>query len=418
MTAEIICVGTELLLGDIVNTNAPYIAQKLAQLGINTYYQSVVGDNRERLASVLDEALERSDLVVLTGGLGPTYDDITKEVVAASFDLPLVLDKTVEQRIQDMLEAICVAYTHNNSKQALVPEGAVLLENTCGTAPGILLDRGGKTVILLPGPPHEMKAMLDAQAFPILEARTGETIRSHSVRIFGVGEAELEDVLHDEMVNASNPTLAPYAKHGEVELRVTARGSSAEECEQMMDPVLHTLLKRYPENIYGIDVPNLQTALVRALAKRGLRIATAESCTGGLVSEYITQVPGASDVFDCGICSYANEIKHKLLGVQQDILETYGAVSEETAAAMASGVRTLSGADLSVSTTGIAGPAGGTAAKPVGTVFIGLADRCGVQVFPLHLARQGSDAREWIRHTTALNALFLALSATKRLHDD
>lgn len=417
MTAEIICVGTELLLGDIVNTNAPYIARALARLGINTYYQSVVGDNSKRLGAVLDKALQRSDLVILTGGLGPTYDDLTKEVVAAHFDLPLEPNKDIEDRIHAMLESVCVPYTHNNAKQALIPQGAMILENTCGTAPGLLLDQNGKTVIMLPGPPNEMSAMMDSQVTPILEQRTDETIRSHTVHLFGIGEAALEDALRGEMVQSANPTIAPYAKRGEVELRVTARGASAQQCEQTMAPVLQMLEDRFSDNIYGTDIPNLQTVLVQELQKRRLHIATAESCTGGMLSSYITQVPGASEVFGCGVCAYANEVKHSLLNVPVATLEMYGAVSAETAAAMATGIRTVSGADIGVSTTGIAGPDGGTLEKPVGTVYVGLAAQDSVKVFPLHLERRGSDARAWIRHMTVLNALFDVLRTVRRWGD-
>lgn len=416
MTAEIVCVGTELLLGDVVNTNASDIARRLAELGINVYYQSVVGDNPDRLRDLLSKAVNRSDVVIVTGGLGPTYDDITKETAAEVLGLPLEMDAASESKIHKMLDDLQIPFTDNNAKQAMIPKGAVLLENTCGTAPGILLERGSKMLFLLPGPPHEMAAMLESGVVPVLEKRSDTKLKSHSARIFGIGEAAVESVLHDEMVQMTNPTIAPYVKNGEVELRVTARGSTEEECEALMQPVLLSLCERFPNNLYGIDVPNLQTALVDQLLASGLHIATAESCTGGLISSYITDVPGASDVFECGICSYADRIKHDVLGVSWDTLNTWGAVSAQTAAEMAQGVLHLAGADISVSTTGLAGPSGGTPATPIGTVFVGVATAQSTQVHELHLPRTGPDAREWIRHRAASHALFRALQTISNGH--
>lgn len=414
MKAEILCVGTELLLGDIVNTNAPYIARRLAELGIDTYYQGVVGDNRERLKERLAEALDRSDIVLLTGGLGPTYDDITKEVTAECFKLPLELDKPTEKRIHEMLDAIHIRFTDNNTKQAMIPKGACILENRNGTAPGIVIEKDKKTVVLLPGPPSELEPMVDNQVVPFLSKYQSGTIRSHTVRIFGLGEARIESILREEMESGRNPTIAPYAKGGEVELRITASGATEAECEERIRPVLNSLKERFADNLYGTDVPNLQTALVEQLKKRGLKIATAESCTGGMISEWITQVSGASDVFDCGICSYANGIKESLLGVKSETLREYGAVSEQTAREMAEGIRKASGADIGISTTGLAGPTGGTPEKPVGTVFVGIAEAEGTRILDLHLARKGDDAREWIRRMTTMNALFEALKTVTK----
>lgn len=417
MTGEIVCVGTELLLGDIINTDAAYAARRLAELGIGVYFQTVVGDNPERLKAALAQAFARADLVILTGGLGPTGDDITKEVTAAYFGLPLIEDRQAAENLKRYLSRAGVPCTENNAKQALIPAGAHVFYNQNGTAPGMAIRKDGKTAILLPGPPREMEPMFDTQVMPYLAQELDGTIRSHALRLFGIGEAQVEQRLPAALWNSSNPTLAPYAKNGEVELRVTARGSSPEDCEAAMEPVLQILRSKLDRFIYGLDVPDMQTVLVHELQTRKLTIATAESLTGGLLSERLTQVPGASEVFGLGVCAYANGAKEKLLGVSAETLSAHGAVSAQTAAEMAAGIRRLADADIGVSTTGIAGPTGGTPEKPVGTVFVGIASDAGMKILPLALGRPGRDQRTWIRHATALHAFSAVLQLIAKGND-
>lgn len=375
MKAEILCVGTELLLGDIVNTNAVYLAKELAKLGINVYHQAVVGDNPERLKASLKEALSRCDLVITTGGLGPTCDDLTKETAAEVLKLPMEENAEELQHIKEYFKKINRTMTENNRKQALIPKGAVILKNGFGTAPGILAENNGKFLALLPGPPREMRPMFDNELAPILKKYTGKTLVSRTIHIFNVGESSVESKLKDLMNSLENPTLAPYAKDGEVLLRVTAAAESTEKGYEMIEPVIEKVRETIGnEYIYGIDVGNLQTALVKALHEKNLKIATAESITGGLVSKRITEVSGSSEVFECGICSYSNNIKHSVLGVSQETLDTFTEYSAETALEMAKGVRRISGADIGISTTGIAGPNGGTDEKPVGLVYVALID--------------------------------------------
>lgn len=414
MKAEILCVGTELLLGDIVNTNAAYIARELANLGIDVFYQSVVGDNNNRLEGSLELAFSRADIVVLTGGLGPTYDDLTKETVAQYFGADMEMDQASLQSITMFFNSIGKPMTENNKKQAIMPKGATIFPNKWGTAPGLAITDGKHTAVLLPGPPREMKPMFDNCVVPYLMKYSDKTLTSRSIRMFGIGESQVEDMLYDMMKNAKNPTIAPYAKTGEVMLRITAAADSREEGLKMIDPVIEDISGVLGEYIYGLDVENLQTALVEQLMAHRLKIAVAESCTGGLLSEQITQIPGSSDVFDCGICSYANEIKHKLLGVSEKTLAEQGAVSEQCAREMADGVRKLAGADIAISTTGIAGPGGGSAEKPVGTVYVGISSEKTNEVLKLDLGGRRSDnERNNIRFRTSQFAFDRALKIIK-----
>lgn len=416
MKAEILCVGTELLLGDIVNTNAVYLAKELAKLGINVYHQAVVGDNPERLKASLKEALSRCDLVITTGGLGPTCDDLTKETAAEVLKLPMEENAEELQHIKEYFKKINRTMTENNRKQALIPKGAVILKNGFGTAPGILAENNGKFLALLPGPPREMRPMFDNELAPILKKYTGKTLVSRTIHIFNVGESSVESKLKDLMNSLENPTLAPYAKDGEVLLRVTAAAESTEKGYEMIEPVIEKVRETIGnEYIYGIDVGNLQTALVKALHEKNLKIATAESITGGLVSKRITEVSGSSEVFECGICSYSNNIKHSVLGVSQETLDTFTEYSAETALEMAKGVRRISGADIGISTTGIAGPNGGTDEKPVGLVYVAVDSDNYSDVKKLLLSRGFSEEREFIRYLASSHALYLGLTATKRL---
>lgn len=414
MKTEILCVGTELLLGDIVNTNAAYLSQELALLGVEVYHHTVVGDNPQRLAQALKIAFSRSDTVVMTGGLGPTYDDLTKETVADFFRCPLKMDIPSLNAIQEYFARTGRELTDNNKKQAMLPEGCIVFPNSCGTAPGFALTVEDKTAILLPGPPSEMTAMFQLSVRPYLEARSQKILVSHNVHIFGLGESHVESLLKPMMTSYRNPTIAPYAKQGEVRIRVTASAGSLQEGNRMIAPVLREIQDVLPDVVYGIDVDSLQGAVVQTLRERGLKLATAESCTGGLISKRITEISGSSQVFDCGICSYANSVKEAVLGVSHDTLRKYGAVSPQTAREMAQGVRRLAGADIAVSTTGIAGPDGGTPEKPVGLVYVAVDSTWDSQVLELHLSRGRKEEREDIRYLASSHALNLVLQSLKR----
>ncbi len=410
-SAEILAIGTELLMGNTVNTNAAYIARGLAQNGVNVYHQEVVGDNPQRLLDSLTRAFSRSDIVITTGGLGPTYDDLSKETIASYFGRKLVLDEESLQHIEEHFRAIGRPMSDNNRKQAMMPEGCTIFPNPNGTAPGCAIEQDGKVAFMLPGPPREMKPMFEHYVLPYLMKDSDTVLVSKMIHLFGIGESLLEHRLHDLMVSSTNPTLAPYAKSGEVMLRVTARVARGENPDPILQPVIEKVREMAGEFIYGIDVGDLQTAAVRRLAEKGLRVATAESCTGGYVSKRITEVDGASAVFDCGVCSYANEIKEKVLGVSHETLEKYGAVSPETAKEMAAGIRRLSGAEIGVSTTGIAGPGGGTEEKPVGLVYVAVDSDAFCQVLELHIPSRGDDAREYIRYIASSHALHLVWKA-------
>ena len=417
-SAEILCIGTELLMGDIINTNAAYLAKELAGLGINLYHQSVVGDNPERLRQSLQLALKRADIVITTGGLGPTYDDLSKETIAACFGRKLVMDEDSLTRIQAHFLRLGREMTDNNKKQAMMPQGCVIFQNENGTAPGCAIEGNGKlegkTAIMLPGPPREMKPMFEQQVKPYLLKDSDTRLVSHTMHFFGIGESMLEDRLRSLMEKSLNPTVAPYAKTGEVQLRVTARVKDGEDPNALLEPVMEQIRQTVGEFLYGVDVGDLQTAVVRLLTEKERKVAVAESCTGGYLAKRITDVSGSSKVFECGICSYSNRIKHQLLGVSERTLEEYGAISEQTATEMASGVRKLSGADIGISVTGNAGPTADEG-KEVGLVYIGVDSPKLTQVFTLHVNRRDQDARETIRYLASSHALSLILKAAERL---
>ncbi|MCL2579371.1 MAG: competence/damage-inducible protein A [Oscillospiraceae bacterium] len=409
MNAEILCVGTELLLGDIVNTNAAYLSRELAALGIGCYYQSVVGDNAQRLRESVSLAFSRADMVITTGGLGPTYDDITKEVVAEYFGLEMELHQPSLDHIHDIFTKIGRPCTKNNEKQAYLPKGATVLDNERGTAPGIAIEAGGKVAVMLPGPPSEMKAMFEGKVKPFLQAKTDRVLRSHTIHLFGVGESSVESQLHDAMVERTNPTIAPYAKMGEVQLRVTASAKDEAEAETLIQPVIDEITALFPDNVYGVDVENLQTALARRLFEKEMTIAIAESCTGGMIAARLTEIPGISKSLAGGVVSYSDESKMKLLGVSEDTLSAHGAVSPETALEMAKGVKEKLGVQVGLSVTGIAGPDGGTPEKPVGLCYIACVGSWGEEVSEMRLSRGMRDEREFIRNYTCLNAMNMAL---------
>lgn len=413
-SAEILCVGTELLLGEIVNTNASYLSLRLAELGISVYHQSVVGDNPKRLSEELSASLSRADLVILTGGLGPTADDLTKETAAELFGLSLVEDEKALNDIKAFFSRTGRTMTENNAKQALVPDGCHILYNDWGTAPGMAIEGKegseleGKTAILLPGPPREMKNMFEARVKPYLAARSGRVIVSKNLHLIGIGESAAESILRPLIDKCENPTLAPYAKDGEVRFRITALAESEAEgasmCDSLAEKVRASEVGKY---VYGTDVGSMENAVVMALAADGETVATAESCTGGLIAKRLTDLAGVSAVFLGGAVTYANEAKMKMIGVSRESLEAYGAVSEQVAAEMARGVREALGSDFGISTTGIAGPGGGTPEKPVGTVYIAVDSPYGCRVKRLSLSPMRD--REYIRTVAATNALSLIL---------
>ena len=372
MRCELLSVGTEILLGDIVNTNAQFLAKELASMGIDIYYQSVVGDNKERMLQAFKEGLSRSDMIITTGGLGPTKDDMTKELACEYFGYKCELHEESLESIKEYFRRMGREFVESNEKQAYFPKEAIILKNNAGTAPGAIIKKDDKTIIVLPGPPSEMKRMFNESVRPYLEKLTGYTIVSEVVRIHGVGESKVEELVQDLIDNGKNPTVAPYAKEGEVTLRVTAKAKTKEEGEKLIDPVLTEIKNRLGDSIYNIGEEGLNLTVAKLLVDKKLTIGTSESCTGGLLGAGLIDYPGISISFLEGAITYSNEAKIKTLGVKEETLEKFGAVSEETAREMAEGIRKRCGADIGVSTTGIAGPDGGTDDKPVGLVYIGL----------------------------------------------
>ncbi|WP_436514217.1 competence/damage-inducible protein A [Clostridium thermobutyricum] len=372
MRCELLSVGTEILLGDIVNTNAQFLAKELASMGIDIYYQSVVGDNKERMLQAFKEGLSRSDMIITTGGLGPTKDDMTKELACEYFGYKCELHEESLESIKEYFRRMGREFVESNEKQAYFPKEAIILKNNAGTAPGAIIKKDDKTIIVLPGPPSEMKRMFNESVRPYLEKLTGYTIVSEVVRIHGVGESKVEELVQDLIDNGKNPTVAPYAKEGEVTLRVTAKAKTKEEGEKLIDPVLTEIKNRLGDSIYNIGEDGLNLTVAKLLVDKKLTIGTSESCTGGLLGAGLIDYPGISISFLEGAITYSNEAKIKTLGVKEETLEKFGAVSEETAREMAEGIRKRCGADIGVSTTGIAGPDGGTDDKPVGLVYIGL----------------------------------------------
>ena len=402
MTAEIICVGTEILLGNIVNTNAAYLAEKCAYLGLSNYYQVVVGDNEQRLLETINTAKSRADVIFLIGGLGPTEDDLTKETAAKAFNVELVMDEEAKNNIVTILTNRGIDITNNNFKQALVPKGSIVLYNKNGTAPGIIMEEAGKVVIMLPAPPNEFVPMVDDQVVPyFLKKGTNDVIYSRVVKLVGVGESKVAEEISD-LIAMTNPTVATYAKTGEVHIRVTASAANDDEAKALVKPVVKKLKAMYPDNVYSTNADEtLERAVVELLSKNGLSITAAESCTGGLVCGKIVNVAGASEVFRGGYITYSNKQKRNVIGVKKSTLEKYGAVSEQVAAEMAKGVLEVSKADVAISTTGIAGPGGGTPEKPVGLVYIGCAVKNKVYVEKFNF----SGSRNKVRESTVVAAL-------------
>lgn len=398
---ELISVGTEILLGDILNTDAQFLSIELARLGISVIHQSTVGDNRERLLAQLKEAADRSDIIILSGGLGPTPDDLTKEVCCEFFGKKMFLHEPTVEKIKTYFSTKGMEMAQNNLKQAMLPKDCVIFPNDNGTAPGMAIEKDGVHILVLPGPPRELKPMFRNCAVPYLMQFSDRIIVSHNIRTFGIGESLMAERVND-LFEAENPTVAPYAKDGEALLRVTAMARTKEEAENLCKPVINEIKSRLDGFVYGVDYTCIEEAVIEKLKEKHMKVATAESCTGGLIAKRITDVPGASEVFDCGIISYANEIKHRVLGVSEDDLNKYGAVSEPVARQMAQGALKVSGADIAVSVTGIAGPDSDSTNKPVGLVYIGLADRDNVWVRELRTSRKD---RSYNRYVSAFNAL-------------
>lgn len=402
MKAEIISVGTELLLGQVINTDASYVARALSELGIDMMFSCTVGDNNGRLKEALTSALERSDLVITTGGLGPTEDDLTKEAIAECAGVPLVLHEESMERLKEHFVGRYMG--QNQIKQAMLPEGCAVLLNDRGTAPGCAVEtKEGKIIMMFPGPPSELVPMLRNYGIPYLMKRENASIFSMNVHVFGQGEGAVAEMLSD-MTDASNPTVATYAKEGEMYVRVTAKADNTQKAEEMCRPVAEKIRERIGDCVYGINVDSLEQLIVNLLSERKLTIATAESCSGGLLAKRITDIPGSSSVFEMGAVTYANRIKTLLLDVPEEMLENHGAVSEEVAAAMAQGIRKKSGSDIGIGITGIAGPDGGTEEKPVGLIYVGLCDKEGTVVRKVKVFSQRRP-RNYYRNTAASFAL-------------
>lgn len=372
MNAEIISVGTELLLGDIVNTNAKYLARRLADYGIPVFHQSVVGDNPKRLKDEFSDAFKRCNLIITTGGLGPTSDDITKEIAAEYFDKEMVLHQSSLNKLEEIFLKQNRNLTPSNKKQAYFPEESTILPNINGTAPGCIINENNKILVVLPGPPREVVPMFENYVVPYIEKLTHNVIVSKVLRVAGLGESYMAEMVQDIIDQSSNPTVAPYAKSGESILRITANGKSEDDCIKLILPIEEKIRERLGVNLYGTGETSLEEVIYNILVDKNLTISTAESCTGGLVAGTLINYPGISKVFMEGAVTYSNEAKINRLGVKSNTLNEFGAVSRETAMEMAAGIAKTSGTNIGLSTTGIAGPEGGTEDKPVGLVYIGL----------------------------------------------
>jgi nicotinamide-nucleotide amidase len=404
MKCELIAVGTELLLGSIVNSNARYLSERLAELGIDVHYHIVVGDNLNRLREVIETSLDRSDIIITTGGLGPTDDDLTKEGVAEVLGLKLLPHQQSLDKIQGYFKATNRPMPECNKKQGYIPEGSKVLENNNGTAPGIMVERDNKVVILLPGPPKEMMPMFTEHVFPYLKAKSDFIIKSKTLRVVGVGESAIQEMLQHIFDTQSNPTIAPYAKDGEVHLRITAKCQKNEDADYLLNNMEAQISSVLKNNIYGYDDESLEYIVYKLLKQKNMTVSFAESCTGGMISSRLTNVSGASKVFMNSIVTYSNEAKIKFLGVKEETLLNHGAVSAETAIEMARGIKQVSNTSIGISVTGIAGPDGGTVEKPVGLFYIGVAteDKAEAHKFCFPASREKV---RWNAATRALDIL-------------
>lgn len=401
MIAEILSVGTELLMGQIVNTNAQFISEHLPETDVYVYYHTVVGDNKKRLKECLLIALLRADVVITTGGLGPTQDDLTKEVVSMTIGKEMVVNEEVLKGINGFFAKKGRQMTKNNAKQAYFPEDSILITNKMGTAPGCLIEYQNKIIIMLPGPPREMQPMFMESVIPYFSKNTSHKLHSVFIRLFGIGESSMESKISDLIKTQTNPTIAPYAKSGEVTLRVTAKyNAKTESYENIMKPVLNEIDKRLGEYIYSYDNIDLKEVVFLLLRDKHLTVSFAESCTGGLLSKYLTDISGSSEVFDSSFITYSNESKIIQLGVSKKTLIKHGEVSEQTVSEMVSGLQKKTTSNLVLAITGIAGPSGGSRKKPVGTVYLGLGYKKKIHTQKLNLWGN----RDRIRHVTCLHA--------------
>lgn len=403
MKVEIITTGTELLLGQIINTNAPYLAQRLNELGFNVLFQSTVGDNRQRMAEVLKAALSRADIVITSGGLGPTQGDITKEVAADVLGLPMFLHEPSVRRIKEFFAARASKMSDSNLRQAMMAKGAIVLDNDLGTAPGAVIENNTKTVIHLPGPPHELEGMFETAVVPYLKEKFGlqGVILSRVLKTFQISESLLEDEIKDLIIAQTNPTIALLARKGEVIIRLTAKAATKEAALHSIEAVERSVRERLGDKIFAADDETMEGAVGKLLSAKQLTMACAESCTGGLLTSRITDVPGSSSYLLGSIVSYSNDVKRDALGVGADILTTYGAVSEETAIAMCKGIRERFSTNIALSVTGIAGPGGATKEKPVGLVYIGIDGPAGTKCYK----NEFTGSREKIKYSTTQTAL-------------
>ena len=395
-TAEIISIGTELLLGQITNTDARDIAQRLARIGINVLYTTEVGDNPERLARCIEIAKERVDIIITTAGLGPTVDDLTKVLLAKSFGLELVMDEKEKEGLYDYItnEGYSEDMSRNNLQQAMLPEGCTVFHNYWGTAPGCAFQKDGKVVLMFPGPPKECIPMFDQYGIPYLKQFSDEEIFSHEIRVFGTSESAMDFMMRDIMKDLTNPSMAPYAKEADCFLRVTAKAGSEEEAEAMMKPVIEKAVEILGDNVYGFDISCVEERVFQLMLEQKKTFATAESCTGGDIARRFTDMSGASEFYVGGAVTYTDDVKARVLGIDPELIREHTAVSEPVARAMAENIRTITGADFAVSTTGLAGP-DGDGIHEVGTVFCGLAMEGKTEVIELHLG--ANRTRDYIR---------------------
>lgn len=405
-TVEILSVGTELLLGSIANTDAQMLSCGLSELGLNVYWHTVVGDNPGRAKQAVELARSRADIIITTGGLGPTCDDLTKNVLAEAFGKKLAFHEESAQRIRGFFARIGREMPESNLQQAMLPEGCVVLENDWGTAPGCAFEADGVHVIMLPGPPSECTPMFRYRVVPYLQSLAEGVIASHTLKLFGIGESSMEAVLRERMNTMTNPTLAPYAKEGECELRVTAKADTDEQAQALLGPVVMQVKGLFGNMIYGVDVASLEQVAQILLEEKNMTIGTAESITGGLIAKRLTDLPGVSRVFRGGVVAYTNEVKRDLLGVPQELLDEHGAVSAPVAQAMAEGTRRLLGCDIALASTGVAGPDRDDRGNEVGTAFVAIATPAGSYVRPLQLGNRPMRAR--LRTQTAHHAFDLA----------
>jgi len=401
MNCTILSVGTELLIGQITNTNSVYLSKQLNLLGINVLYHFTVGDNKTRLGEILKYSIEKTDIIITTGGLGPTQDDLTKETISAMMDRSLIKHESSYKKLHEIFKKLNRSMTDNNLKQVYLPENSIVLENNCGTAPGFMIENDGKVIISLPGPPKEMISMFESGVKKYLESKTSAIIYSKILRIFGIGESELESILYDLIDGQSNPTVATYAKEGEVSLRITSKAQNEEQALEIILPVIEEIKKRVGKYIYSYDNEELHEAVAKILSEKGISLSLAESCTGGLLASKLTEVPGISVNFDRCIVTYSNLSKIEELGVKKETLDNFGAVSEETAKEMISGLKRKVKSGLHLAITGIAGPDGGSDEKPVGLVYIALEYK-GLLVCQKFNILGG---RERIRNNSCLQAL-------------